>query len=102
MASARPRPSAYLPLQPRFNADCLQCAFLVRCSAKKNCLNSLFAFMIRDCLSEMSYKAQLAGLNYTLQPLRNCLGFKIRGCAPFFTISLLLIAPSIALLETCV
>ena len=54
---------------------------LVFCSAKKNCLNSLFAFMIRDCLSEVSYKAQLASLFYTLRSLRNGLELEIRGCS---------------------
>ena len=37
--------------------------------------------MIRDCLSEVSYKAQLAGLFYTLRPLRNGLELEIRGCS---------------------
>ena len=46
---------------------------------KSSCLNSLMAFVIRDCLSEVSYKAQLAGLFYTLRPVRNGLELEVRG-----------------------
>ena len=48
---------------------------------KTSCLNNLFAFVIRDCLSEMSYKAQLAGLFYVLRPTRNGLELEVRGCS---------------------
>ncbi len=53
-----------------------------RCSSVKfSVLNSLFAFIIRDSLSEMSYKAQLAGQFYTIRPVRYGLELEVRGCS---------------------
>lgn len=48
-------------------------------SAKLSCLCSLLAFVIRDCLSEDSYEGQLAGLFYTLKPVKNGLELEVRG-----------------------
>jgi secreted Zn-dependent insulinase-like peptidase len=46
---------------------------------KMACINSLFAFLVRDRLTEHSYKAQLAGLFYKLWPTRTGLELEVRG-----------------------
>ena len=48
-------------------------------SAKVSCLCSLLAFVVRDCLSEESYEGQLAGLFYSLRPLKDGLELEVRG-----------------------
>lgn len=48
-------------------------------TVKMSCLNSLLAFAIRDCLSQVSYKAQLAGLFYVLRPTSDGLELEVRG-----------------------
>lgn len=48
-------------------------------TVKTSCLNSLLAFAIRDCLSQVSYKAQLAGLFYVLRPTSHGLELEVRG-----------------------
>ena len=42
-------------------------------------MNNLFVFLIRDALKEYAYCGQLAGLFYTLKPIKTGMVLCVRG-----------------------